>query len=554
VSWRRALGLLLYAIVAFTLLAPAGALASAGPAPAPPAEPAPIVAPLHNVGRWLVDAEGRVVVLHGVNLVAKVPPYLPQQMGFGGDDAAYLESQGFNLVRAGVIFGALVPAPGQVDGTYLAGLHDFTTLAARYRLLTLLDVHQDSYGPVFGGEGFPSWMTVTSVFHGNVGTEPATNTMDPGLLFAWSNLYANARSEGVGIQDAYDDGLTALARSFASAREVVGYGVLNEPWAGTQWLLCARPAGCQDFERDTLTPFTRRAVAAVRRGDPSHVAWYEPVFFFSYGTDTAVGSPEDGATGFSFHLYCPGSEAFGALDVTPCAVQEESILSRAERVAARNGSTLMNTEWGASDDVRSMQRLADEMDEHMVSWAFWAYYDCCGGPEGDRGLIVDPNRPPAARNLTQPKLDALVRPYPQAIAGTPAWYRFDHASRTFQLVYSTSPPAGTPLAAGALTQVFVGSRSYPRGYHAEVSGADVVTNPCAPFVALRAHPGVPRVELRLTPGACTPATTLATNLRPPVAPDGTWTGFAVIALGWLAAATALVATLVAGARLPRLLG
>ena len=31
--------------------------------------------PLSSVGRWLVDATGRVVMIHGVNDVAKNPPY-----------------------------------------------------------------------------------------------------------------------------------------------------------------------------------------------------------------------------------------------------------------------------------------------------------------------------------------------------------------------------------------------------------------------------------------------------------------------------------------------
>ena len=48
-------------------------LASASPAKA-----------LHQTGRWLVDTQGRAVVLHGVNQVSKLPPYLPSAIGFGG--------------------------------------------------------------------------------------------------------------------------------------------------------------------------------------------------------------------------------------------------------------------------------------------------------------------------------------------------------------------------------------------------------------------------------------------------------------------------------------
>src|ERR1700761_6973331 len=67
---------------------------------APLADPAvssgPAVSPLGHAGRWLTDASGRVVVLHGLNQVYKVPPYTPSADGFGDDDAAFLEANGFN--------------------------------------------------------------------------------------------------------------------------------------------------------------------------------------------------------------------------------------------------------------------------------------------------------------------------------------------------------------------------------------------------------------------------------------------------------------------------
>jgi endoglycosylceramidase len=51
------------------------------------AAPAP---PLSQHGRWVTDATGRVVVLHGVNMVYKRPPYYPAVTGFGTDDAQFL--------------------------------------------------------------------------------------------------------------------------------------------------------------------------------------------------------------------------------------------------------------------------------------------------------------------------------------------------------------------------------------------------------------------------------------------------------------------------------
>src|SRR5688572_8156811 len=74
---------------------------------------------LHQTGRWLVDAEGRAVILHGVNQVSKLPPYLPSAIGFGADDVAAIAAEGFNTVRTGLAHKGFVPTPGVYDTAYL---------------------------------------------------------------------------------------------------------------------------------------------------------------------------------------------------------------------------------------------------------------------------------------------------------------------------------------------------------------------------------------------------------------------------------------------------
>jgi endoglycosylceramidase len=52
------------------------------------------------------------VILRGVNMVAKLPPYDPAVLGFSDDDAAFLASEGFNTVRLGIIYKGLEPQRG----------------------------------------------------------------------------------------------------------------------------------------------------------------------------------------------------------------------------------------------------------------------------------------------------------------------------------------------------------------------------------------------------------------------------------------------------------
>jgi endoglycosylceramidase len=73
---RRGIGLAAAVTLSLTALC---AAASAGP-----------TTPLGHSGRWITDAKGRVVLLHGVNMVYKRAPYYPAATGFGPDDAAFL--------------------------------------------------------------------------------------------------------------------------------------------------------------------------------------------------------------------------------------------------------------------------------------------------------------------------------------------------------------------------------------------------------------------------------------------------------------------------------
>ena len=59
---------------------------------APPSAPGPDTGPLSRAGRWMVDDESRVVIVHGVNIVHKVAPYYPN--AFTAQDAEFLPTRG----------------------------------------------------------------------------------------------------------------------------------------------------------------------------------------------------------------------------------------------------------------------------------------------------------------------------------------------------------------------------------------------------------------------------------------------------------------------------
>jgi hypothetical protein len=70
---------------------------------------------------------------------------------------------------------------------------------------------------------------------------------------------------------------------------------------------------------------------------------------------------------------------------------------------------------------------------------------------------VDQRREPNELDSGGRALDALVRPYPRAVAGTIVRYGFERRRRRFELVYRHDPLVSAP------TEVFVPALQYPRG-------------------------------------------------------------------------------------------
>src|SRR5699024_7032982 len=112
---------------------------------------------IETTGNWLTDSDGRVVVLHGLYEVNKLPPFEPSATGFSADDAAFLADNGFNVVQLGIIWAAVEPEPGVFDDAYLASIAQTVQTLADHGIYTVLNMHQDLYSSAFGGEGAPEW-------------------------------------------------------------------------------------------------------------------------------------------------------------------------------------------------------------------------------------------------------------------------------------------------------------------------------------------------------------------------------------------------------------
>jgi endoglycosylceramidase len=152
--------------------------------------------------------------------------------------------------------------------------------------------------------------------------------------------------------------------------------------------------------------------------------------------------------------------------------------------------------------------FADAADRYKVSWLNWAYCGC-NNPTypfpvstHTEDLVADPKQPLRGENVVIAKLNALARPYPLAIPGTPVDYGFDPSTRAFSLTYTTDPVDGRRRSfSGTCAEVFVPQVQYRSGYNINVTGARVVSTRSAGIAKLRALPGAHTVTVRVSPAS-----------------------------------------------------
>jgi endoglycosylceramidase len=468
-------------VIAAALLGCHSSSPEAGPPPSGPALP---VGPIGHQGRWLTDADGRVLLPHGVNMVQKTAPYTPSSAGFSDADAAWLADNGFRVVRVGILATGLMPMPGVVDTGYIQQVATTVSDLASHDVYSLIDFHQDGWGPVVGSDGFPGWMTLT----GDAGNDteagfPLYYQQNPALQQAFQSFWDDATGPGdAGLQDDYAAMFSAVGKQFASEPYVLGYDLFNEPWPGTTWSACLNDAnGCPTLDTGELGPAYAKAIGALRAAGDQHLVFGEPFVLFNYGVSTtSLPLPgNDPGAGMSFHVYplSPG--------------QAPDVIANAVSWSSATGGALLNTEWGASTSALTLTPESAALDSALVPWIFWSF--CCE-------LVPSLQQPPGGSNLVTSSAAVLVQPYPLAVAGTPQQLMVDPDAETLSFTWSTAPVGGTAFATGTVTTFEVPALAYPGGYTATADGGWITSSPCAPLLTVIAKPGASTVTVSVQPG------------------------------------------------------
>lgn len=468
---------------------------------------------LRRDGRWLVDPQNRVVLLHGVNTVWKTEPYYPPDSadGFIAADAQWLADHGFNSARIGTLWVGVTPdAPDQVDQAYLTAWDRIIQLMAAQQIWMLFDFHQDMMTPEYQGEGVPEW--AVEPLKGTINSLPLPRPMF-GFPFNYftpqvSELYDNLWAERGMVWDGFRDAWIAVASKWKNQPYHMGYDLMNEPWAGQEYPTCIflYGIGCPNSDTNEIQPFFEHAIAGIRTVDQSNIVWMEPQLLAGgTGYPTGLGPIEgESQLGYSFHNYCPLNAltqaaqlglVLGSLPVDTCEMFENNTMDQARVSAERMGAVEMLTEFGASDDLALIARVTAQADARLMGWHYW-HYKNWGDPttqsqeSGAQGMFADDAD---LSSVKMDKLRILERTYPQATAGIPVALSFNPDTAEFSYRY-------TPRTATAPTEIYVPvALHYPNGYQVQVSGATVASAPDATKLVLTNDAGAAEVTVTVTP-------------------------------------------------------
>ena len=414
--------------------------------PALHAEPDPVQ------GGRIVDALGREVLLRGVNVNALVEYWAYDPARFTTypltpGDADAIAGIGWNAVRLALSWSRIEPRPGDYDERHLAEVEDAIRLLESRGIYTLVDLHQDAYGPhlaarpgeacppgsepSFGWDGAPAWAT-------RDGGQPrcfffGSRELSPAVQAAFQAFWDDAPGpDEVGIRTRYVAMLRHLATRLARHDAVIGWDVMNEPN-----VFAPQEAAYADFLGDAL--------AALRAGEraaraPRRLFLFEPApTWANFGLPPPDFARDDQIV-YAPHLYQ------GGLNDQPldAAVFE---LARTQ-AAAFGGAPVLSGEWGADPRRASdpqdgyFERHQALQDAYRFGATLWTWREACGDPHkaGD----VRAGRVPYVWGLFEvdctrdavlgPRADlvaALRRPLLRAAPGAIGAVAWDAAARRF---------------------------------------------------------------------------------------------------------------------------
>ena len=261
-----------------------------------------------------------------------------------------------------------------------------------------------------------------------------------------------------------------------------------------------------NFNRDYYIPFNNRFAKAVREVQPSYMIfvekgflpggpvwdandadnivyaphWYDPVVLvmksfnrwinFDRGKNSLVFGPRRIAKSFNRQLARPKEHALAQMGDVPTLIGEVGIAYDLDNKKAYQTGDF-------SAQINAYDRTLRALEENLHHFTLWNYTadntNARGDMWNDEDLSIfsrDQREDPEDINSGGRALEAVIRPYPLAVAGEPLEIKFNIKSKEFIFIFRHDPDVEEP------TEVFVPLYHYPNGCLVEVSDGEYKLN------------------------------------------------------------------------------
>jgi endoglycosylceramidase len=357
------------------------------------------------------------------------------------------------------------------DDGYLDEVAKRMDWAREAGLYVVLDMHQDVYGEGFasgGGDGAPRW-TCDASHYADFVPNPSQwflNDLSVDVVACYDHFWQTDA-----LRQHYVSAWQHVAARLSGYDDViVGFDPMNEPYWGSYVIVA--------FENDLLEPFYEQVVAAVRAERPGWVAFLEPASSRNLGIPTSLHAFPFADVMYAPHSYDRNAEMGMGFDPANRAEVLQNGAALAGE-AAMLGAGLWVGEYGGQTASPGITAYMDaEYAAFAAAAAGTTYWDYSKG--GGYSVIA------ADGSEKTELMAALVRPWPERVAGTPASYAYDTTTRTFSLTYAPDESIGVP------TIIRVPERVYPDGYTVECGGCQILQAP-GELQVLSPPPGAPAV-------------------------------------------------------------
>lgn len=362
----------------------------------------------------ITDKENCIQIYHGINVSNHSKHSAMRKPWQTIEDYKKLNEWGFNCVRYLVFWDTLEPEEGCYNDAYIQSIIEEMNTLQSLGIDVILDMHQDLYAEIFGGNGFPEW-TVEMGGHIYEQQWPWYKNYDsPAVEHCYVNFWTSEH-----LKQKYISAIKYLLSKIDWINNVTGIDVMNEPL----------PRYPGDFDKDCLSDFYRNIWVMMRENCFKTRMYYEPHIGTTDGNKSYMELLFDSTTVYSPHFYDTKIDQ----GKTQYLEKNKAKMQNAVRIkfeeAQKYGSCLFYGEFGLSgkEDIGGyLQSLTDFMDlcdNYGASWTFWTY------DKNTSYGILDKDG-----NEKWDRLQTLIRPYPQKIAGMNPTYMFKDS--VFTLEYS----------------------------------------------------------------------------------------------------------------------